>query len=832
MSIFIFNLTKKSGKRAIFRGSLKTLTAFLALAVLGACTFYSVLDGSSLLTERDLSVFFIPPRLLWVDAVKGLDLPLWNPYSYSGTPLLATLQPGVFYPLNLLLLVLPFDLAFNWTIVAHFPMAGIFTYVLARELGSSKTGATTAGLVFMLTGYLFSVHNVMSTLFTAAWAPLAVVAYLRAVKRRSTGYAVATGVVFTVMFTGGGVEVLFATILLVFIAALFPSVFDLSTDAIPEPSARAGDRIVFAAAACVVFLGLSAVQLLPFLELAGQSIRSWGLSYEEATTWSFDFKDFLHFFIPDPYGYGVDNEKYWSNQSWLKTVYIGAVPFVLAFFFVRDTRRKVAAFAIVALAYLALALGRNNPVYSVLFNYFPFFSKIRYPVKFLFVPFLFVSLAAGLGMDTFRNRVIGRLGTERTTPAVLIALATAGAVVFGLLNFFDPAITSWLVDRGIDYPEYNKAEINLFNAKRVIFFFVASVLAVFAGLRSRRFAQAAPHAVLVLLAVDLFFAHQGYYASTGAGVYHRPGEVLSLIREEGRDKGLYRVFVTPRTMREGVEVPADGPFDARLLRSMRLDKERVTGYNIEHRVFDVGGFGVMRRADYTNVHTMMLSGERIDSTNLLSAMNVRYVVSLPEIDSPEFRLVRAVGAAEDADETVEGEKILKVYENLNYLPRFFTVTDYRVVEDGKDYLDTLTSKDFPFETTVLLEEEPELLAGDGERSGEVRGEVKVMDYRMNSVSLSVRCPGPCVLVASESWYPGWKAFVDGEEREVLRGNYIYRAVELEGGIHEVEFRYAPLSFRAGAVISLISALGIGAFAVVRLRGGRRRDIFRKRTFLR
>jgi hypothetical protein len=109
---------------------------------------------------------------LWTEALRAGEFPLWNPYSFSGHPLFATLQPGVLYPINLLLVLLPFDLAFNWTIIVHYALAGIFTFALLREYRADATGALTGAIVFMLSGYLFSVHNVMSTLFSAAWCLL------------------------------------------------------------------------------------------------------------------------------------------------------------------------------------------------------------------------------------------------------------------------------------------------------------------------------------------------------------------------------------------------------------------------------------------------------------------------------------------------------------------------------------------------------------------------------------------------------------------------------------------------------------------------------------
>ena len=59
----------------------------------------------------------------------------------------------------------------------------------------------------------------------------------------------------------------------------------------------------------ILFLSLSAIQLIPFLELFIHSIRGNGISYPEATIWSFAPKDFLLFFLPDAYGYFLDMKK-------------------------------------------------------------------------------------------------------------------------------------------------------------------------------------------------------------------------------------------------------------------------------------------------------------------------------------------------------------------------------------------------------------------------------------------------------------------------------------------------------------------------------------------
>ena len=70
---------------------------------------------------------------------------------------------------------------------------------------------------------------------------------------------------------------------------------------------------------------------------------------------------------------------------------------------------------------------------------------------------------------------------------------------------------------------------------------------------------------------------------------------------------------------------------------------------------------------------------------------------------------------------------------------------------------------------------------------------------------------PCYLFVSDVHYPGWRAFVDDEEVELLRANYAFRAVKLGPGAHTVRMEYVPLYFRIGLIFS---AAGIGLVALL------------------
>jgi hypothetical protein len=387
-----------------------------------------MLSAFSVFIERDLSAFFIPPRYLWVTLAKSCEIPLWNPYNSSGIPLLATLQPGICYPPHVFYLFLPFNLVWNWMIILHFVFSGATIYMLLRYLKASKSASFVGGLIFMFSGYLFSIHSLLTHLLSVPWVPLVLMFFLRYLESKQVKYIVLTGIFLTMEFLAGAPEIVIMNFLILGVIVLFPQVF-LTEKVNILLRLRA---IIFAG---IIFLLLSAVQLLPFYELKSWSIRSSGLSYKEATIWSFAWKDFLLFFMPDVFGYFKTLDKYWANQSWLKTVYIGIIPFVLSLFYFLNKDKRRWLFLSLIIGSVLIAMGGNTILYKFLYH-IPPFNSMRYPVKFLFLFFLVFSLTAGLGLDKLINGVEQK---DKRTKIIIYIAFYSGFVFAAFWGYLNPS---------------------------------------------------------------------------------------------------------------------------------------------------------------------------------------------------------------------------------------------------------------------------------------------------------------------------------------------------------------------------------------------------------
>jgi hypothetical protein len=132
-------------------------------------------------------------------------------------------------------------------------------------------------------------------------------------------------------------------------------------------------------------------------------------------------------------------------------------------------------------------------------------------------------------------------------------------------------------------------------------------------------------------------------------------------------------------------------------------------------------------------------------------------------------------------------------------PRFFYSSEYRVV--GRDValaaIATVPSRE------IVLEEEPGFASTT---NAPTDPPVHVAAYRRNSITLTVDAPRPGLLYASESFFGGWSALVNGASARILPANYAFRAVAVPPGRARIEFRYWPPGLTAGLVISTTSAV--------------------------
>ena len=210
---------------------------------------------------------------------------------------------------------------------------------------------------------------------------------------------------------------------------------------------------------------------------------------------------------------------------------------------------------------------------------------------------------------------------------------------------------------------------------------------------------------------------------------------------------------------------------------------------------------------------------------------LRPITSVTTAHEPALRALSLLGVSrlvQDPEDPLLEERGLtltynrpdaRIYTNRRALPRAWVVGAQRVVTGDEATLRAVGDPDFDPRRTAIVESS---VSGLGAGSG---GEAQIVSYEPERVQIEATSRGPGLLVLSDLHYPGWKAEVDGREVDIERVDYLLRGVPLEDGEHTVEFRYEPVSWRVGWILSLA---GLAALAAADHRGRPAREAHVKR----
>jgi hypothetical protein len=148
----------------------------------------------------------------------------------------------------------------------------------------------------------------------------------------------------------------------------------------------------------------------------------------------------------------------------------------------------------------------------------------------------------------------------------------------------------------------------------------------------------------------------------------------------------------------------------------------------------------------------------------------------------------------------------RIYRNEAALPRAFVVSRAQCLADDQT-LHLIRARAVDFRREVLLAGcATAPLVSDGPSTATA----VIEHYAPHRVVIAAASDHPGYLVLTDTWFPGWTAHVDGRKSPVERADYAFRAVRLEPGRHEVEFRYDPGSVRLGLALSALALFAIVA----------------------
>ncbi|HSP95685.1 MAG TPA: YfhO family protein [Candidatus Dormibacteraeota bacterium] len=752
-----------------------------ALLILAAATFVAFWVYLPYgMPAFDIYMYYQPNMLYGAQrlAAGGSGL-LWNPWQNCGQPSFGISSTGLLYPANLLYLLVGSDRALQMVELINFAIAGLGAYALCRQLGTGRVAALCGGVTFQLGGASIDLNTWGPQMGGAyVWTPAALACCEALLRRPRARLALALAATLALPLLTGFPQTVFFAYQVIALRVLW----ELLTRRAATPAVGVG----------LIGLGLLlapllvAVQLVPAIEMAARSVRGAALSMAELQPGV------------APSLQRLARQVAARIDTFNPLVIVPAMA-AGAWWCRRATVRVGLFYAVVALLYLALAMGEATPLFAI-YRRLPLGALFREPARFVWVSNFCAAVLTGLGVDA-----LGRHPPQRwrrlAAPVSVAVAALALARITSLLP----------IEMILGVAIVASAAAAAASARWLRAATVVSGVAVILGLLLFRpyFSPAAPAQKR-----NVFAPRAGWGLALRNMPLRRPIDGATLERH-GPQLTALAARMTPQ--QRAYFAYAFGDFSFMPKTASLFDVAVPQDYEPQ----------ADRR--YAAFWIMMRNGVELKSLNqfyfpsfgpqefrrpLLDLAAGRYIVAEPSADdTARYGLPPLVPLA---DAPAGG---LRVYENPTALPRAFYVPQAAVVADPAALLQRLAAGGEDRRALLLLDEPPPSgFLGAAPPAGAGPATVEFVVNEPEHVVLRAHAPARGFVHLADQHFPGWTATVNGAPAPILRANYLFRAVEVPAGEATIEFRYAPGSVRLGAAISGATLLALLAAAV----GQRRR----------
>ncbi len=704
---------------------------------------------------NDISQQMLPWAHQVRESWKSLQVPLWNPRSGSGYPLLANGQSGAFSPLRLIALPLPLGYSFTAEAAMKLLIALTFTYLLCRRRGysdlASTIGAVSFGFCSFLTVWLHFPHTTV-----ACFLPAVIYAVDLLAERRTWRRFVFAAVIWVILLFGGHPE----TAAHIFSIALMLVVWMV---AIERRFATGRDALRFVVALCGA-LAVAALLASPFLAPLAEAItRSQRFQQVRVTPPDpHPFSDFQsqvilfqpHFYgdVPVEPGWGPEVAESISGFAGILGV-AGLLAILLNAWATRQFRSREIFLVVATVIVLGIILG-----WPVIGTVFHAALSMAANARMRLVLCLLLALQGAAFVD---------LVEKRRSHAALIALFVVSLVFLALMRLTDfPA--EWQRDGAL---------LGIFPSM------VVMAIAAFAAIATQRFRFATMTLLLAMVVTELWAIGINWNPTLPEReMYPRTPLITALEKlRDAAPPASFRIvgvgpFFFPNTSAiYGLDdIRAHDPMaNGRYLGMLRL----LAGYTVEDY------FAMWKSVD----------------TRILDYLNVRYVVMPPNEEMRDQERYRLVYDGKDG----------RIFENQDVQPRFFPIHAVLLEFRAEKFVQRLTQQEDWTHEAVLQgldvendRERTDLLAPRPPSSPDATlrmTSAAETDYRM-----TVDAPRYSMIVSSIPWWPGWRVERNGERADAMQVNGAFVGFVVRPGTTNVRVCFDSSTFNYGALTALLT----------------------------
>ena len=789
------------------------LVAFILFIVIAYAYFPALFEGK-IVMQSDISSWRGAANEIIQFREQTGEEPLWTNSMFSGMPttMISTEYKGN-YLKNL------YDSIFVGPRPASYLILGLVSfYLLLLAFGVNPLLSVVGALAFGFCSYNFQIlqvgHN--AKMVAIAIMPMVLASVVYAFRKNRLLGAVFFGITlaFEIMANHPQITYYLAFIILFYgIAQLYKAVKEKTLPAFFKTATLLVVAVILAGATNVNHLwptweyGKYTMRGGSELTLNQTNQSKGGLNKEYATAWSYGIDETLNLLIPNFKGgasagalskesetykflksQGASNSDqivkqlplYWGNQAFTAgPMYMGAIAiflFVLGLVLIKGPMK----WWIVGVSLLALFLGwgRNFMFLSSFFyDYIPLYNKFRVPSMMLVVLQLTSPL---LGIYTLNKILNGEFEKKTLIKGLKISIGITGgicalfAILPGLAGSFISPADSQYPDWIRQYLPQDRESLLRSDAFRSLVFILLAGVAIWAWVIQKIKSTHVAIAMGLLILTDMWTVDKRY-----------------LNNDHFVQKREFNNQYQPRPVDKAILADKDPNY--------RVLDLAVNTFNDSHTSYHhktIGGYSAAKLQRYQDIieyfiyPEMQSIGQTLESTPTLSALEESLSKQkVLNMLNTKYLIVQANAAP--------------VNNKYAYGNAWF-VKDYEFVETPDEELLGLKQID-PKETAVISKDFESVIQDKGFNFDE-NATIQLTSYAPNKLEYKTSAANEQLAVFSEVYYPkGWNVYVDGNKTDLLRADYILRAMIVPAGEHTITFEFKPESYYLGARVSAISS---------------------------
>jgi len=698
-------------------------------------------------------------RTLAVDLIRSGNWPLWNPYSSSGTPLLANFQSAPFLPFNVLLLLPKY---FGWGIYlfSQSVLAAFGMYLLLTKYKLERIPRIAGALVFCLSGLMSTYVEFAMAVFAAAslvWIFFAIEAFRQTRKMR---YLVLLTAAFVWLYLSGHAQLgLYGTILfLVYLCQLIFKRVEVKRITILP--------LIF----WILAIGITALQLFPTFDyISGSSIRgieSYSKLYNFGLTPWYEFiKIIAADFFGNPVTYNYWGFFYYHDVS----LFLGTLtlPFLIPLIFKRFRNSIINFWG--AVFVISLFLGFDNPLSHVIYS-FPIPLLTNSSASRIF---FLVSLSGAILLAfSIQRYILDKKFSSFVQRSNLLIFSGLLVLLTGLVIVTFPQNSVFLPG------DSTVTNLKISFRNSVLPLILLGILIIFLKFISNR--RIVVYIVVLLLFLDLgryFLKHNPFVDSSL--IYPRTPTIDFLQNQQD-------YF---RLARADAEIIPPNTWIAYGLSSVEgYDPLSMERYSRLINRSNKGSFG--------NGVTRYIEVKEYPS-KFLDALNVKYFLAVKRDEEGRVKgdfLNRKLDSS--GFKKVFEDKNSVVLENPNAKDRAYFVNKVKWVASELELIHKIDARDFDPTQQAIVE-------GKGsDMTLPSTGKIDIIDYQPGSVTLKTETDGERFMVLADTFDKGWQLFENGHKKDLYLTNGALRGIVVKKGLNQYQLIYRPNSFDIGLKITI------------------------------